>query len=211
MRDYSVAAAAAAHKSKALPVSQYKHAIEALPVREWFQKRGPRADVKILPRDAKELRLSVGSLVNMSEAEVAQFAGLMNLYGAAVLAPKTDEGADAYKTLDRLLGRCVSHDCMDERGIVEINPAKPTSINVAQPETAHLPHTDDAYTEHPSRFITLQCRQAAPSGGGESVLVSLQIRTPRSHAAWYGVNGQASCCGWVLDEVQFYSNVLAQP
>merc|ERR1719446_189278 len=61
---------------------------------------------------------------------------------------------------------------MDERGIVEINPANATSINVANPKKPHLPHTDDAYTQQPARFITLQCRKAAGSGGGESVLVS---------------------------------------
>mmetsp|Transcript_155 Transcript_155/g.588 ORF Transcript_155/g.588 Transcript_155/m.588 type:complete len:364 (+) Transcript_155:85-1176(+) len=145
---------------------------DASPVGDWIRKKGPRADVKTLPLDPAQLRLSVDSIVNLSEVNVARFAELMNLYGAAVLAPRVDEGAEAYKTLDRLLGKCVSHDCMDERGIVEITPAKPTSINVAQPERPHLPHTDDAYTEQPARFITLQCREAAPSGGGESVLVS---------------------------------------
>jgi hypothetical protein len=137
-------------------------------------QNGPRKDVKNLPHDPEHLRFRVKSIVDMTEDEVTHFAQMMNIYGAAVLSPEvdTDGGLAAYRMLDRLLGEAVPHDKMDERGIVEINPAKATSINTANPKKAHLPHTDDAYTERPSRFITLQCRTAAPSGGGESVLIS---------------------------------------
>eukprot|EP00747_Dinoflagellata_sp_TGD_P029661 gnl/TRDRNA2_/TRDRNA2_134057_c0_seq1.p1 gnl/TRDRNA2_/TRDRNA2_134057_c0~~gnl/TRDRNA2_/TRDRNA2_134057_c0_seq1.p1 ORF type:complete len:340 (+),score=57.74 gnl/TRDRNA2_/TRDRNA2_134057_c0_seq1:121-1140(+) len=137
-------------------------------------KKGPRKDVKMLPDNPNMLRINVKSIVGMTPAEIALFAGLLNQHGAAVLVPDedTDDGRAAYRMLDRLLGTCVDHDQMNEFGVVEINPARPTSINTANPQKPHLPHTDDAYTEQPSRFITLQCRQAAPSGGGESVLVS---------------------------------------
>jgi len=130
--------------------------------------------VKGLPRDPGALRLEVDSVAGMTEPELEVFRWMMNHYGAAVLAPARDPGGGvaAYAVLDRLLGTCVCHDQMDEHGIVVINPAEPTSINVANPQLPHLPHTDDAYTETPARFVTLQCREAAPSGGGESVLVS---------------------------------------
>ena len=36
---------------------------------------------------------------------------------------------------------------------VEINPAKPTSINTANPKKEHLPHTDDAYTDSPAALL----------------------------------------------------------
>jgi alpha-ketoglutarate-dependent taurine dioxygenase len=137
-------------------------------------QNGQRKDVKNLPHDPEHLRFRVKSIVDMTENEVTHFAQMMNIYGAAVLSPEidTEDGLAAYRMLDRLLGEAVPHDKMDERGIVEINPAKATSINTANPKKEHLPHTDDAYTERPSRFITLQCRIAAPSGGGESVLIS---------------------------------------
>lgn len=120
------------------------------------------------------LRINVESVVGMTLYDVALFATMLNQHGAAILVPEkdVDGGLAAYKRLDRLLGTCVYHDQMNQDGIVEINPARATSINTANPQKPHLPHTDDAYTEQPSRFITLQCRQAAPSGGGESVLVS---------------------------------------
>eukprot|EP00928_Gymnodinium_smaydae_P023235 TRINITY_DN19254_c0_g1_i1.p1 TRINITY_DN19254_c0_g1~~TRINITY_DN19254_c0_g1_i1.p1 ORF type:complete len:391 (+),score=85.01 TRINITY_DN19254_c0_g1_i1:73-1245(+) len=146
----------------------------AVPLGDLLQKKGRRDDVKSLPDDQGHLRLHVGSIEGMTISEVTELAVMMNMYGAAVLCPEQDleSGLAAYRTLDRLLGTCVSHDQMDERGVVEINPARPTSINVANPKAPHLPHTDDAYTRQPARFITLQCREAAPSGGGESVLVS---------------------------------------
>lgn len=138
------------------------------------RQQGPRSDLKALPHDPEHLRFRVKSIVGMTQNEEAHFAQMMNIYGAAVLVPEddTEDGLAAYRMLDRLLGEAVPHDKMDERGIVEINPAKATSINTADPKKAHLPHTDDAYTERPSRFITLQCRKAASSGGGESVLIS---------------------------------------
>lgn len=139
-----------------------------------IRRKGPRHDVKQLPRDPDFLRVEVTSIDGMNDFEISLFAQTMNKYGAAVLTPDEDPeaGLAAYRMLDKLLGQAVWHDQMDERGVVEINPAKPTSINVANPKSPHLPHTDDAYTEKPARFITLQCREAAPSGGGESVLVS---------------------------------------
>jgi len=151
-----------------------KAAKAALSMGDVLRRKGPRSDVKALPRNPDLLRIQVGSVVGMTEQEIASFAWMMNEYGAAVLTPRQDpdDGLAAYTTLDRLLGKCVSHDQMNEQGIVEINPVKATSINTANPKKAHLPHTDDAYTEQPSRFITLQCRKAAPSGGGEHVLVS---------------------------------------
>jgi len=138
-----------------------------------LNSKGPRSDVKSLPRDPDLLRFKVDSIVGMSDGEVSEFAMMMNEHGAAVLVPDQDSegGLAAYRMFDRLLGTCQYHDQMDERGVVEINPAKPTSINTANPKKAHLPHTDDAYTEQPARFMTLQCRKAAASGGGESVLV----------------------------------------
>jgi alpha-ketoglutarate-dependent taurine dioxygenase len=118
--------------------------------------------------------MHVKSVARMTPFETANFASLLNRHGAAVLVPveDPDDGLAAYSTLDRLLGTSVKHDQMNEHGIVEINPSRPTSINTANPQKPHLPHTDDAYTDQPSQFITLQCRQAAPSGGGETVLMS---------------------------------------
>lgn len=138
----------------------------------WGSPGEEAVTAKLLPRDTDALRLAVGSISEMTDAEVALFARLLDRYGAAVLVPEqgTAEGPDVYSTLDRLLGTCVPHDRMDQRGVVEINPARPTSVNVAEPEKEHLPHTDDAYTERPASFMTLMCRVAAPSGG-ESVLV----------------------------------------
>jgi alpha-ketoglutarate-dependent taurine dioxygenase len=143
-------------------------------MRDVLQSKGQRDDRKELPRDPDMLRMHVDSVAGMTFDDVNHFALLLNQYGAVVLVPSQDleGGLAAYKMLDRLLGNAVYHDKMDDRGVVEINPATPTSINTADPKKAHLPHTDDAYTEQPSRFITLQCREAAPSGGGESVLVS---------------------------------------
>jgi len=159
------------------PVKQRKARKVGVPLADLLaskQEKGPRNDVKALPRDPDHLRFRVKTIVGMTEDEVSHFAQMMNVYGAAVLVPEedTEDGLAAYRMLDRLLGDVVPHDKMDERGIVEINPAKATSINTANPKKPHLPHTDDAYTERPSRFITLQCRRAAPSGGGESVLIS---------------------------------------
>lgn len=146
----------------------------ALSLGEMLRSKGPRSDIKALPRDPDLLRVKVDSVVGMSDGEIAEFSMMLNEYGAVVLVPDNDTegGLAAYRMLDRLLGTPLYHDQTDERGVVEINPAKPTSINTANPKKAHLPHTDDAYTEQPARFITLQCREAAPSGGGESVLVS---------------------------------------
>lgn len=151
-----------------------KHPKAIKDVLEKKASKGPRSDLKSLPRDPNLLRLKVKSVAGMTETDIIELAILMNKYGAAVLTPEIDEeeGLAAYKMLDRLLGTRVSHDKIDERGILEINPARPTSINTAKTDQAHLPHTDDAYTARPARFITLQCRKAAPSGGGESVLVS---------------------------------------
>lgn len=150
------------------------HGIGELPLAAILHESGLRNDVKVLPQDPDLLRLKVKSVVGMTSFEVEGFSRLINQYGAAVLVPEQDPegGLASYKALDRLLGNCVHHDQMDERGVVEINPSNPTSINVANPKKPHLPHTDDAYTDKPARFITLQCREAAPSGGGESVLVS---------------------------------------
>lgn len=154
--------------------SKSKKAKASLHIGEMMRSKGPREDVKTLPRDAALLRHRVDSIVGMTDTEIDVFGWMMNQYGAVVLAPNKDpeNGLASYQMLDRLLGAPVSHDQMNEHGVVEINPANPTSVNVANPRKPHLPHTDDAYTEQPSRFITLQCREAAPSGGGESVLVS---------------------------------------
>lgn len=133
---------------------------------------GSRDDLKILPGDADGLRLKVNSLASISLEEENQFVQMMNNYGATVLVPKEESDPLAvYKTLDRWFGKCVPHDAMNEHGIVEINPANPTSINTANPKKEHLPHTDDAYTDSPAAFCTLQCRESAATGG-ESVLVS---------------------------------------
>jgi len=140
---------------------------------EVMPRDGSRNDLKILPTNPDYLRLPVPSISSMSSYDISQFAFMMNTYGAVILVPETDEDRLApYQMLDRLFGTTVQHDAANEYGIVEINPAKPTSINTANPKKEHLPHTDDAYTENPSMFCTLQCIQAAPSGGGETVLIS---------------------------------------
>jgi alpha-ketoglutarate-dependent taurine dioxygenase len=132
-----------------------------------------RISVKTLPSDSDCLRLHVKEVADMSDAHVKHLIELLRIYGAAILVPERESAAfSAYKTLDRLFGTHVPHDRTNKHGVVEINPAAPTSINVADTEHAHLPHTDDGYTEQPSRFMTLQCRVAAPSGGGASTLVS---------------------------------------
>lgn len=108
----------------------------------------------------------------MSDAEVQQLVRRLDEVGAVVLSPDREVNELAtYQTLDRLLGMHVWHDMENAHGIVELNPLKPTSINVADTEHAHQPHTDDAYTEKPAVFMTLNCRVAAQTGG-ESVLIS---------------------------------------
>ncbi|CAE7299539.1 hypothetical protein AK812_SmicGene15528 [Symbiodinium microadriaticum] len=145
----------------------------AVPLQEVLPRDGSRDDLKVLPNDPDTLRLRVKSIAKITDEEQHEFVFMMNRYGATVLVQEDfDDGLPAYKTLDRWFGRYIHHDAMNEFGIVEINPAKPTSINTANPKKEHLPHTDDAYTDSPSAFLTLQCRQSAPSGGGESVLVS---------------------------------------
>lgn len=147
---------------------------QAVALDKIMPRDGSRSDLKILPPDPDFLRLPVNNIAKMSRSEISSLALLINTYGAAILVPETpdEDGLGAYKTLDHLFGTTVGHDSQNEHGVVEINPAKPTSINTANPQKAHLPHTDDAYTESPSAFCTLHCRKAAPSGGGESVLVS---------------------------------------
>lgn len=101
------------------------------------------------------VRLKVNSLASISLEEENQFVQMMNNYGATVLVPKEESDPLAvYKTLDRWFGNCVPHDAMNEHGIVEINPANPTSINTANPKKEHLPHTDDAYTDSPAALLT---------------------------------------------------------
>lgn len=127
---------------------------------------------KTLPRDPEALRLRVGCIGAMSDAEVQSLVKMLDEVGAAVLTPdREDDELATYQTLDRLLGQHVWHDAENKHGIVELNPEKPTSINVADTEHPHQPHTDDAYTEKPALFMTLNCRVAA-NNGGESVLVS---------------------------------------
>jgi len=147
---------------------------QSVPLSEVMPRDGSRADLKILPTDPDYLRLSVESMANMSRSEVSQFVFMMNSYGAVILSSsnRKEDRLAPYTMLDRLFGTPVPHDSMNEYGIVEINPANPTSINTANPIKEHLPHTDDAYTENPSMFCTLQCIQNAPSGGGETVLIS---------------------------------------
>jgi alpha-ketoglutarate-dependent taurine dioxygenase len=139
-----------------------------------LRSQSTQNNVKTLPVNPELLRLKVTSIAGMTQAEVAGLVSIMNACGAVLLEPAVDpeDGLAAYRMLDRLFGRSVNHDHTDDRGVVEINPARPMSINVADPEKSHLPHTDDAYTEQPARIMTLQCREAAPSGKGESVLVS---------------------------------------
>mmetsp|Transcript_74079 Transcript_74079/g.130967 ORF Transcript_74079/g.130967 Transcript_74079/m.130967 type:complete len:360 (+) Transcript_74079:53-1132(+) len=140
---------------------------------EVMPRDGSRTDLKILPMNPDYLRLPVPAISKMSTHDVDHFAFMLNTYGAVILVPEGDEDRLApYKILDQLFGTVVHHDAANEHGIVEINPAKPTSINTANPKKEHLPHTDDAYTENPSMFCTLQCIEAAPSGGGETVLIS---------------------------------------
>ena len=94
------------------------------------------------------------SIAEITQEEQHEFVFMMNRYGATVLVQEEfDDGLQAYKTLDRWFGRCIPHDAMNEFGIVEINPAKPTSINTANPKKEHLPHTDDAYTDSPSALL----------------------------------------------------------
>eukprot|EP00440_Ansanella_granifera_P006480 gb/GFBE01007026.1/.p1 GENE.gb/GFBE01007026.1/~~gb/GFBE01007026.1/.p1 ORF type:complete len:362 (+),score=85.45 gb/GFBE01007026.1/:1-1086(+) len=155
-------------------VNSSKPVKEPVPLKQVMPTDGSRSDLKILPNNPDFLRLHVPSMSRMTRDEVSQFAFMLNTYGAVILVPENEDedGLSPYKTLDRLLGTAVSHDAANEHGIVEINPARPTSINTANPMKEHLPHTDDAYTENPSMFCTLQCIQAAPSGGGETVLIS---------------------------------------
>lgn len=127
---------------------------------------------KTLPRDPEALRLRVGCISTMLHTEVQQMVQMLDQVGAVVLTPDREEDELAtYQTLDRLFGEHVWHDAENAHGIVELNPENPTSINVADTEHPHQPHTDDAYTEKPAVFMTLNCRVAARNGG-ESVLVS---------------------------------------
>lgn len=144
----------------------------AVPLADVMPRDGSRKDLKMLPSQANHLHLIVNSISKMSRSEEKMLAFLLDRYGAAVLAPEEDEGEAIYSKLDSFFGSVVPHDAMNEHGIVEINPARPTSINTADSKKPHLPHTDDAYTDNPSMFCTLQCREAAPSGGGETVLIS---------------------------------------
>ncbi|CAK9016007.1 unnamed protein product [Durusdinium trenchii] len=133
---------------------------------------GSRDDLKILPSDPEGLKLKVRSLGSITLEDQNRFVQKVNDHGAAVLVPEEEgDPLAVYKTLDRWFGNCIPHDAMNEHGIVEINPANPTSINTANPKKEHLPHTDDAYTDSPAAFCTLQCRTSAATGG-ESVLVS---------------------------------------
>lgn len=50
-------------------------------------------------------------------------------------------------------GRALEGPSPEENPKVEINPAKPTSINTANPKKEHLPHTDDAYTDSPAALL----------------------------------------------------------
>uniref|UniRef100_A0A7S1QQG1 TauD/TfdA-like domain-containing protein n=1 Tax=Alexandrium catenella TaxID=2925 RepID=A0A7S1QQG1_ALECA len=149
----------------------------AVPLAHVVPRDGSRHDVKLLPSSPELLRLPVKSIARMSPGEEERLAYMLDEHGAVVLQPQEaeageDDGTAVYDTLDRLFGSCVPHDAMNARGVVVINPAKPTSINTADTAREHLPHTDDAYTENPAMFCTLQCRTAAPSGGGETVLIS---------------------------------------
>lgn len=97
---------------------------------------------------------------------------MLNEYGALVFVPERDDDPlQTVTTLNALLGTPVKHDREDEHGIVVLDPSNPTSINVAEPGKAHLPHTDDAYMAEPCDIMTLQCRIAAPEGTGLSTLV----------------------------------------
>lgn len=132
----------------------------------------PNDGLKRLPRDPDALKLRVGCIGAMLDSEVQQLIEMLDVIGAAVLAPEREEDELAtYQTLDRLFGTHAWHDSEDRHGIVKLDPFAPTSINVADTETTHQPHTDDAYTEKPAAFVTLNCRVAAKKGG-ESVLVS---------------------------------------
>jgi len=147
--------------------------IKTLPrARQGTEQQGAYAQKKKLPRDPEALRLRVGCIGAMSDKEVQQFTKFLDEVGAVVLKPDREEDElETYQTLDRLLGKHVWHDMENDHGIVELNPEKPTSINVADTHHPHQPHTDDAYTEQPAVFMTLNCRVAAKNGG-ESVLVS---------------------------------------
>jgi len=128
--------------------------------------------LKHLPRDPEALKLHVGCIGAMTVSEVIQLTEMLHTIGAAVLTPeREDDELETYTTLNRLFGEHVWHDSENEHGVVKLDPLAPTSINVADTEHCHQPHTDDAYTEKPATFMTLNCRVAAKSGG-ESVLVS---------------------------------------
>eukprot|EP00931_Biecheleriopsis_adriatica_P059696 TRINITY_DN35770_c0_g1_i1.p1 TRINITY_DN35770_c0_g1~~TRINITY_DN35770_c0_g1_i1.p1 ORF type:complete len:369 (-),score=61.46 TRINITY_DN35770_c0_g1_i1:115-1221(-) len=164
-------------RSKSVNAAQESAQLNAckdpVPLSKVMPRDGSRADLKVLPTNEEFLRLPVPSISGMTGYEISQFVFMLNTYGAAILVPEGDEDPLApYTMLDRLFGTCVPHDAMNQHGVVEINPARPTSINTANPAKEHLPHTDDAYTENPSMICTLQCIQAAPSGGGETVLIS---------------------------------------
>ena len=62
---------------------------------------------------------------------------------------------EIYSKLDKLFGSRTPHEKMNSNGVVVIDPEKPNSVNVADREHPHQPHTDETYVDAPSRIITL--------------------------------------------------------
>jgi len=122
------------------------------------------------PADA-ELRISHVRDMIRDKEQLALFLGKFNHYGFVVVTP--DEISDNLLALGEIFGSKVPHEKMDATGLVIIDSANPTSINVAQTEMEHMPHTDESYAERPSLIMTLQCIQPSVSGG-ISMLLSAQ-------------------------------------